>query len=310
MHDKPLISIICCTHNRLQFVRDHLEVVKGQLGSAVELIYALDHCDDGTREFLEAAKAQGVQLQIHENDGDRGLFNCRNFGMRHARGSYIHFLDDDDSVEPGFYAQAVASLGAAQEAADLYMSRLMICEPDGRRYDKPVFSPHWEAQAEKNGDEWRLRGDLFLAMLNGQIYFNGANTLYRRELLDRYGFRKELKKSADWLFCLEASLLGELRIVHNRAMTANYVLHPASMSLSPDKQSWNAKMFDILLQLAQTHGRHLEPITHNCAMAHFHAGYSNRHLDRAKAWAHYRRAFALGLRRQSALAALKLALRL
>ncbi len=308
---KPLISIVCCTHNRLEFVRTHFEALRGHLDADVELLYALDHCNDGTLEFLQAASAQLPKVRLLENDGERGLFSCRNFGIRHARGDYIHFLDDDDGVETGFYARTCAALQAADGARpDLYLTRLMVCEPDGARHEKEIFSPPWVQAATRSGDELRLQGDLFKPLLEGQIFFNGANTLYSMDLLRRYGFRSELKKSADWLFCLESSLLSELCVAYNPSITANYVLHPASMSLSPDKQSWNAKVFDILLGLVAPESPHLAAVKRTCAMVNFDAGYANRHLDRQRSLAHYKRAFSLGLRGKSTLAMLKLAARL
>lgn len=308
MTASPLISIICCTHNRLEFVRSHLEALVPELRDGVEVLYALDHCTDGTRAFLQDATQHLPQVRIAENDGDRGLFNCRNFGIAHSHGRFIHFLDDDDGVESGFYAGALASLNAQTQPVDLFLTALHVSEPDEALKDMPVLSPRMLERCVKVGDELHLQGDLFRDVLDGELYFNGANTLYSRALLQRYGFRGWLKKSADWLFALESSLLGPLHIVHDPRLAAKYFVHSASMSLAPDKAGWNAKVFDILLDLAPPGNMHRNAILEVCAMANFHAGYAYRQTNRAQALALYRRAFTLGLKGKSLAAIAKLAI--
>lgn len=308
MNATPLISIVCCTHNRLEFVRTHLEALLPQWVEGVEVLYALDHCTDGTKAFLEDATRHLPQVRIAENDGDRGLFNCRNFGIAQSRGRFIHFLDDDDGVEEGFYAGAVASLSAQTQPVDLFLTALHVSQPGQPLTDKPVMSPTYLQRCSRVGDDMHLQGDLFLAVLDGEIYFNGANTLYSRALLERYGFRGSLKKSADWLFALESSLLAPLHIVYNPRLAARYFVHSNSMSLAPDKAGWNAKVFDTLLDLAPKGHPHREAILKVCAMANFHAGYAYRRTEPAQALALYRRAFSLGLRAKSLLAMGKLAL--
>lgn len=308
MTPAPLISIICCTHNRMDFVRTHLQALIPQLQEGVEVLYALDHCTDGTKAFLEASTRHLPQVRIAENDGDRGLFNCRNFGIAHSRGTFIHFLDDDDGVEDGFYAGVLASLGKQPQPVDLYLTALHVSQPGQPLTDKAVFSPTYLQRSVKVGDELHLQGDLFRAVLDGEIYFNGANTLYSRALLERYGFRGALKKSADWLFALESSLLAPLHIVYNPRLAAKYFVHNASMSLAPDKAGWNAKVFDTLLTLAPPGHPHRDAIVKVCAMANFHAGYAYRRTDRPQALALYRRAFSLGLRGKSLQAIAKLAI--
>lgn len=305
----PLISIVCCTHNRVQFVRTHLAALRPQLVDGVELIYALDNCTDGSFEFLQEA-AQGLpQVRVHEHRGEKGLFNCRNFGLSHARGQFVHFLDDDDGVEPGFYAQLCTALARPENRdVDIYLSRLRISLPDGSQSEREVVSPACARQGQTLGHELHLRGDLFRAILDAQLYFNGANALFSRALLTRYGYRQELKKSADWLFNLESALRGPLHIVYSPEVAADYFVHSASMSLGPDKVGWNAKVFDILLTLAAEHPEHLAAVRAACARANFDAGYCLRLTDRARARQHYGRAFQLGLRGKSLLAMVKLAL--
>jgi len=238
-------------NNRLPFARSHFGAMRSPLGEDIELVYALDNCTDATHATLQALTNGHPKVRVLEHRGERGLFNCRNFGIEHARGAYIHFLDDDDSVEPGFYAQASAGLQArTPDAPDIYLSRLRITTEGGHAGERELMPPELAQQGSTQGDELHLRGDWFGPILKGQLYFNGANALYSKALLQRYGYRSELKKSADWLFILEAALCQPLHLVYNPQIMANYYVHAASMSVGPDKAVWNARVFDLLMDMA------------------------------------------------------------
>ncbi len=302
----PLVSVICCTHNREAWVRSHFEGMRAHLGENIELVYALDNCTDGTRAALEPLVAGYPNVRVLDHRGERGLFNCRNFGMAQACAPFIHFLDDDDSVEPGFYAQACQALGAEPAAsADLYLARLRITGDAGPGEEREVMPQHLRDQAVCKGTEWQLGGDLFGPILEGQLYFNGANALYSAALLRRYGYRSELKKSADWLFILEAALRQPLRVILNTQMVANYHVHAASMSIGPDKAFWNARVFELLLAMADEGPQWRRQIQERCALANFHAAYAQRRLDRGLSRSLYWRSFLLKPRLQPLLAIAK-----
>jgi len=292
---EPIVSVVCCTHNREGFARSHFEALRRHLGENIELIYALDNCTDGTRATLEALAAGHPKVRVLEHRGERGLFNCRNFGMAHACGAYIHFLDDDDSVEPDFYAHACAGLQPHGVAVpDIYLSRLRITNEGGKSGERELIPASLAQQGTTQGHELHLTGNLFGPILQGQLYFNGANAVFSKALLHRYGYRSALKKSADWLFILEAALCQPLHVAYNPRMMANYYVHATSMSISPDKAVWNAKVFEFLLTLAQRKPEWAREIKVRCAKANFDAGYALRRNNRRQALRHYIRAIELG----------------
>ena len=97
MSSDIIISIICCTHNRLAFVEKHFELLRHDLSKQVELIYALDNCSDGTQAYLLQQAGDMPNIKVLDYRGPGGLFHCRNYGFEFAKGHYIHYLDDDDS---------------------------------------------------------------------------------------------------------------------------------------------------------------------------------------------------------------------
>ena len=96
----PTVSVVCCTHNREPFARSHFEAMRSHLGEDIELVYALDNCTDATHATLQALVNGHPKVRVLEHRGERGLFNCRNFGIEQARGAYIHFLETTTVSSP------------------------------------------------------------------------------------------------------------------------------------------------------------------------------------------------------------------
>lgn len=307
MNPNPVISIVCCTHNRQSFVEQHFAKLRDELPADVELVYALDNCSDGTRDYLLGQAAGMPNVRVMDYRGPGGLFNCRNFGLDVAQGRYIHYLDDDDSVEPGFYRQLSGLLNQPRLAdVDIYLTGMLVERPGSPKERRVIVVPGCADRGQWQGRELHLRGDFFSAILRGEIYFNGANAVFSRRLFEHRRFRGDIRKSADWLFNLEAALQQPLYFVVNEELQANYFVHASSMSISPDKSYWNARIFDELLgQVAEGSPHHAE-VRANCARANFAAGFDKRRADKPAALRHYVRALRLGLVKLSLLGIAKL----
>lgn len=296
MNPDVMISIICCTHNRQSFVELHFEKLRSDLPPDVELIYALDNCTDGTHDYLLAASAGQANVRVLDYRGPGGLFNCRNFGLDAATGRYIHYLDDDDSVQPQYHEKLVELLrGGRLDGVDAYITGMMVERPGTPNERQVIVTPALAQRGQRQGDELHLRGDFFSTMLRGEIYFNCANALFSRAFFARHRFRGEIRKSADWLLYLEAALRQELYLVVNETLSANYFVHTASMSISPDKSYWNARIFDVLLAQVPRQSPHHQEVRAACAQANFAAGFDKRRGSKAAALTHYVRALRLGL---------------
>lgn len=280
--------------------------MRSHLGEDIELIYALDNCTDETRAVLEALADGHPKVRVLEHIGQQGLFNCRNFGVAQARGNYIHFLDDDDSVAPGFYASIIACLSEPEHRQiDICLSRLKVISDKDGEYIREVFSPEVHRQLPLRDGLETISGDIFEYFLRGDIYYVPANAILSTALLRRYPYYWQLKKSADWLFILEASLKQVLSIGYCTTATANYVVHADSMSTKPDKVLWNLQVFELLLEMANARPAQLRAVEKTCALANFHAGYAVRKTDPQQARRYYWRSFNLHAQLKPLLALVK-----
>lgn len=94
------LSVIIPTCNRIDRIGRSVESIKSQkIDDEIEIIVVDDSkktmVEDLTRMFQHDACVKVVRNQSH------GPSQARNLGVKHARGKYICFLDDDDMYLPG-----------------------------------------------------------------------------------------------------------------------------------------------------------------------------------------------------------------
>ena len=97
----PLISVVVPTYNRSKCVEHALKTVLDQTYRPIELIFVNDGSSDNTHSVLSGfvGLREGVcVIALHKSNG--GVSSARNLGIKHAKGEYIAFLDDDDEWVP------------------------------------------------------------------------------------------------------------------------------------------------------------------------------------------------------------------
>lgn len=97
MNGKPCVSIIICTHNRADHLRQTLASMAGVRvpeGTPTELIVVDNASTDGTAEVVKECRLRNIPVQyVHEPT--KGLSSARNTGVTAAQGDVILFTDDD-----------------------------------------------------------------------------------------------------------------------------------------------------------------------------------------------------------------------
>ncbi|WP_320778631.1 glycosyltransferase family 2 protein [Streptomyces sp. CRN 30] len=103
------LSVIVPFYNVQQYAPDTLRSLGANARDDVEFILVDDCSRDGTPDVLARAERElpGAVLIRHEQNG--GLATARNTGLDAARGEYLTFLDGDDWVAPGYYAELLAA---------------------------------------------------------------------------------------------------------------------------------------------------------------------------------------------------------
>jgi glycosyltransferase involved in cell wall biosynthesis len=105
------VSVVIPTFRRPTLLREAIESVRAQKGAEVELIVV----DDSPEGSAAAVAGEFPDLvRYFKNQKPTGGFPSvvRNLGWPLARGRFVHFLDDDDLVPEGHYADAIAAFEA------------------------------------------------------------------------------------------------------------------------------------------------------------------------------------------------------
>lgn len=97
---KPTISLIICTHNNAKDLPKAIDsVCKQDFKLPFELIVINDDSTDNTKEIVENFQKEYPFIRYFEVKNHSLPMN-RIFGVKHAEGEYIMFLDGDDWIAP------------------------------------------------------------------------------------------------------------------------------------------------------------------------------------------------------------------
>jgi glycosyltransferase involved in cell wall biosynthesis len=100
----PSISIIIPVYNGSKYIKQTFDALLGQITDAVEIILVDDGSTDTTLNIIQQHFSSYIttqQLVVHKQPNG-GVSTARNFGIAHAKGDYIGFMDADDLALPHY----------------------------------------------------------------------------------------------------------------------------------------------------------------------------------------------------------------
>ena len=101
----PSVSVIVPAYNVQDYIDKCLNSLVNQTLDSMEIIVVNDGSTDKTKEkILQFCDKYPDKIKYLEKENG-GLSSARNFGMPHATGEYIAFLDSDDYVEKNMYEE-------------------------------------------------------------------------------------------------------------------------------------------------------------------------------------------------------------
>ncbi|MGI5457325.1 glycosyltransferase family 2 protein [Streptomyces sp. CA-249302] len=109
----PKLSVIVPFYNVQQFAPDTLRSLRLNARPDFEFILVDDHSKDGTPAILERAAedlSDVAQVRYIRHEKNGGLATARNTGLDAAQGEYLTFLDGDDWLAPGYFAELVGAI--------------------------------------------------------------------------------------------------------------------------------------------------------------------------------------------------------
>jgi GT2 family glycosyltransferase len=172
-------SIIVCTYNRAESLRDTLGALKSQqtvAGREWEVIVVDNNSKDDTRKVIAEFQREWRRLR-YEFEGEQGLSHARNHGIDAAHGTVLLFTDDDVLPEPDWMETTLAGLEQYHaDACGGYIAPIWEVPP-----------PDWLTERFYGFLAVRTdRSDDYDITSPSQAPF-GANMAFRRDVFEKVG---------------------------------------------------------------------------------------------------------------------------
>jgi glycosyltransferase involved in cell wall biosynthesis len=172
-------TVIVCTYNRADSLRDTLSALRGLKtlpDRQWEVIVVDNNSKDHTRRLVEEARRDWPLLR-YEFEPQQGLSHARNHGVSCARGEAILFTDDDVLPEPDWLETTLAGLDKYQvDACGGYIAPIWETPPPAWLTER--FYGFLAIRTDRNDD--------YPITQANQAPF-GANMAFRRHVFDTVG---------------------------------------------------------------------------------------------------------------------------
>lgn len=187
--DSILISVIIPVYNTAQYLKRCLDSVLSQTFQDFEVILVNDGSKDDSWKICDEYAQLDFRIIVFHKENE-GVSVARNYGLQHARGIWITFVDSDDFLEP-FYLE------------DLYKGSKgvqLVCA--GHRNlgsEKLVASQHYDelyvSFAQQDG----------ASVIFQKIRGVSCSKLYLAEIIHKYNlqFDRQIRYAEDLCFVMD-----------------------------------------------------------------------------------------------------------
>lgn len=189
MRPTPTFSLIVPTHQRAQLLQRCIASVRRQgLAAEVELIVVSDVVDAATDLICgQALTSNDIYLR---RNGQPGPSESRNLGLALAKGRYVLFLDDDDTLCDGF-------LAGLQARPELTLGKAVVTDCAVVTESRPDTGPV-ELERQTLASSTTLNEGVYI---KNQVPFSCF--VWPRQDLQGLRFDVHMKAYEDWEFVLQ-----------------------------------------------------------------------------------------------------------
>jgi glycosyltransferase involved in cell wall biosynthesis len=127
------VSVIIPVYNTAAFIRECLDAVLGQTLADIEVIVIDDGSTDGCAAILDGYAQADPRVTVIHSARNQGVSAARNRGIERSSGTYIGFVDSDDTIHPEMYRVLLET--ALTRRADIVKTTYRAkngarCDPD------------------------------------------------------------------------------------------------------------------------------------------------------------------------------------
>ena len=233
-----MISVIIPTYNRIKLLPFTLKSLHYTLhpGIELEVIVVDDHSTDDTWDYV-LVNFPGIVLL--ENAG-KGAGAARNTGLKAAKGDYMHYLDSDDLVSPGFFQKKLAFLQQNKDYHAVYGDYDYFESEEGFDSTHIVFKNKYPLITGQNTRE------VHLALYLSGKYIPANTILWRKDFLQKLNGHDEsliINQDVDIFF---RAIFAGLKLGYAEDGTKALIRNHATDTRVGDARNANQKWLQML----------------------------------------------------------------
>ena len=242
------LSIIVPVYKVEAYLPKCIESILSQTFTDFELILIDDGSPDRCGAICDEYAAKDSRIVvIHQKN--QGVSAARNTGLNIARGSYIGFVDSDDSIDAEMYAHLLNCLWETQ-------SDIAICGVQYIAQDGAVL------RTAHTGDALLNREELLKCLYGKPNPIGGGcvNKLFSASVLNGIRFQEDIKMAEDWVFLFHVFAKAE-KACHVDGAFYHVTERNDSATRVDEANAYYESMFEGKLQLlflARSYSRDLE----------------------------------------------------
>ena len=282
---QPDFSVIITTRNRPVMFEAALKSVLSQTGVELEVVVVNDGSSEtylpAYKELEERYTTNVKFIYLISSLNGHGPCYAANQGVRHSRGEYIAFLDDDDVwIDQGHIKRVAEALVATDGATDLFCSSQEAWIGD-HKLTEPVWLERNEALLLRSPIEIP---DVYkvdrVSLVNNGAFAHVNTTIYRRDFfLKLGGFDENLRYEGDREFFMRAVDATEKVLFTDKIVSKHHVPDPTkSDNMSTAIQDMTKLQYQLTLYTKLLLTAKSSPVLRQAKAGH---GYTLKHLTAA-----------------------------
>lgn len=207
------VSLIIAVYNKEKYLRRCLDSALAQTLEDIEILVVDDASTDHSVEVIEEYCRKNSKIRLLRNRENRGAGYAKNLGIRESRGTYIAFLDADDSIPPEYLERMYvplkhSDLGIA--VSDLLL-RYSKSETKIRLSDGNLFLESTGLSIPTSNEPTIISAE---TVAGSSVGTSACTKLVKRELWERFPFYEGYR--CDDLPAVFPMLAAEQRVLYIR----------------------------------------------------------------------------------------------
>ena len=212
MSSKTLVSIVVPVYNMEQYLSQCIESIIAQTHRALEIIIVNDGSSDRSLEIAHDLARKDPRIVVIDKPNG-GVSSARNEGIERMQGSYVTFVDADDSIHPTYIENLLAD-AQATDADIVSTPKHLLGDAERQGFLDATIPVAASASVF-------TRTEALTALYNGRLEKgNNGCQLYKTEVIKHNNIRfdSQMAIGEDFDFLARAIISARCIVVDNRRL--------------------------------------------------------------------------------------------